>query len=160
MDNLSISTKCIINQDMSIYDFIGQFQLSSSKLLCIINGTTLHYYEDHQIPTDICFSNKDGNKYYFIDNINMYCIFGEEAAKRFYPSIENELITDDKSSKSIKFKPLNMPRLSDKQTIAINNPIIKISTEQEPDKIIITDKGREFIFPNCKPILEIQNITD
>lgn len=88
-----------INQDVTFENFIGQFQTYCSQLLCVINGTSLRYYNKNnipnEIPTNIRFDYKQRrekvSEYYFrdIDDDTLYCVFGREAALIFYPQLDN-----------------------------------------------------------------------
>lgn len=83
------------NQEATFENFIGQFQPYCPKLLCIIDGTTLHYYDKNgKFPTNIRFDYKQRRgiltEYYFrnIGDDTLYCVFGRESASRFYPRID------------------------------------------------------------------------
>lgn len=83
------------NQEATYENFIGQFQQYCSKLLCIIDGTSLRYYDKtSSLPTSVRFDYKQrrGNmtEYYFrdINDDTLYCVFGREAAAVFYPRID------------------------------------------------------------------------
>ena len=85
-----------ITQDMSFENFDGQFQEVCPKLLCVINGTTLHFHDNMRtIPTKIRFDHKQQRggivEYYFrnIEDNTLYCVFGREAATLFFPDINN-----------------------------------------------------------------------
>lgn len=82
-------------QEATFENFIGQFQLFCSKLLCVIDGTYLRYYNKrHELPTKIRFDYKQRRgkltEYYFrdIDTDTLYCVFGRDCAKIFYPRID------------------------------------------------------------------------
>ena len=84
-----------VEQLSSFENFVGQFQILCDKLLCIVDGTSLRFYDRREsIPTNIRFDYKQRKKnlteYYFrdIDNDSLYCVFGREAAKIFYPRID------------------------------------------------------------------------
>jgi hypothetical protein len=91
LNNLSTVT---ITQNCSFEDFIAQFQASCSKLLCIINGKQLRYYDKKlELPMGLKFEYKhkykDRTAYYFRDATNnTYCVFGREAAQQFYPRLD------------------------------------------------------------------------
>ena len=83
-----------ITQNCSFEDFIAQFQTSCSKLLCIVNGKQLHYYDRKaELPIGLKFEYKrkfsERTAYYFRDVVsNTYCLFGRETAQQFYPRLE------------------------------------------------------------------------
>lgn len=83
-------------QDASFENFIAQFQEMCPKLLCIVNGTSLRLYDKKSpeaFPQNIRFDYKQQRgkiiEYYFrdIDTDNLYCVFGRECAKIFYPQL-------------------------------------------------------------------------
>lgn len=83
-------------QEATFENFIGQFQLFCPKLLCVVDGTSLRYYDKPgTLPTNIRFDYKQRRnkltEYYFrdIDNDSLYCVFGRDAAKIFYPRIDD-----------------------------------------------------------------------
>ena len=93
-------------QDSTFENFIGQFQAFCPKLLCVIDGSCLRYYDKQgAIPKNIRFDYKQRRgksiEYYFRDigNESLYCVFGREAAKIFYPRID-EVDPIDQSSTS------------------------------------------------------------
>jgi hypothetical protein len=82
-------------QEATFENFISQFQLFSTKLLCVIDGTCLRYYDNKgALPTNIRFDYKQRRgkltEYYFRDigSDTLYCVFGREAAKIMYPRID------------------------------------------------------------------------
>ena len=84
-------------QEATFENFIGQFQRDCPKLICVINGTNLRYYDKStQLPNNIRFDYKQRKgtltEYYFrdINDDTLYCVFGREAATIFYPRI-NEI---------------------------------------------------------------------
>lgn len=83
-------------QEATFENFIGQFQLYCPKLLCVIDGTCLRYYDKKgDIPTNLRFDYKQRRnsltEYYFrhIIDDTLYCVFGREAASIFYPRIND-----------------------------------------------------------------------
>jgi len=97
-------------QDATFENFIGQFQLICPKLLCIVDGTSLRYYDKPgTLPTNIRFDYKQRRgkliEYYFRDiaNDSLYCVFGREAAQIFYPRINDVDPYDQKISPSSTF---------------------------------------------------------
>lgn len=86
-----------ILQNSTMEALVGQLQSYTDKLLCVIDGTTLHYYQTPgQLPKKIRFEHKQLRngimEYYFRDirNDNLYCVFGREAAKIFFPEIDQK----------------------------------------------------------------------
>lgn len=84
--------------DATFENFIGQFQAVCGKLLCIIDGKRLKIYETvKSIPVGLQFEytkNVAGVKeYHFVDpgTKTTYCVFGDEAVKIFFPSVENSV---------------------------------------------------------------------
>lgn len=82
-------------QESTFENFIGQFQIFCPKLLCVIDGSCLRYYDKPgTLPSNIRFDYKQRRgkltEYYFRDigNDSLYCVFGREAAKIFYPRID------------------------------------------------------------------------
>ncbi|CAH6421705.1 Hypothetical protein HVR_LOCUS1345 [uncultured virus] len=82
-------------QEATFENFVGQFQLFCPKLLCVVDGTILRYYDKPgTLPTNIRFDYKQRRgpltEYYFrdIETDTLYCVFGREAAKIFYSRID------------------------------------------------------------------------
>jgi len=152
--NINIPEESVIQigQDSTFENFIGQFQkFCPTKLLCIIDGTYLKYYDKPgTLPTNIRFDYKQrkGNltEYYFrdIDNDSLYCVFGHEAAKIFYPRI------DDVDPTSLTH-PINTPPIAApiSKRSSILQPI------KEPTQIVIIDKGIKLTFSNINYPLEV-----
>lgn len=119
--------------------FIGQFQLVCPKLLCIVDGTILHYYDKlSSLPNNIRFDYKQRRgkltEYYFrdIDNDSLYCVFGREAAKIFYPRID--LVDPGGISESTNKPPTNKPPTNKPttSTLTTNKPPTNITTTNRP----------------------------
>jgi hypothetical protein len=94
---IKIPETCLIDfdQDDTFENFIGQFQPVCSKLICIIDGTILRYYDKPgSIPKNIRFDYKQHKRkiteYYFRDigTDSLYCVFGRPAALIFYPRLD------------------------------------------------------------------------
>lgn len=148
------------DQNESCENFIGQFQPFCSKLLCIINGTYLHYYDNaSSLPANIRFDYKQQRsnltEYYFrqCDDNTQYCVFGREAATIFYSNIDNVDPKDinEPLHKSIQFNKSSTRRLPIVQVLDTpkmqlfhknnsNNPPIN------PKNTIIIDDGVELAF--------------
>lgn len=84
-----------ILQDIPLSNLVGQLQSYSPKLLCVINGNILHYYDKSStMPNNLRFERKqrhdDITEYYFrdIDDGTRYCVFGRDSAKHFFPRID------------------------------------------------------------------------
>jgi len=143
--------KVQFNQDITFENFIAQFQPFCDKLLCIINGTTLRFYDKtNKFPDNLRYDHKQRRgsltEYCFrdIDNDNIYCIFGRENAMIFYPNIN-------------QVDPLKKENLINKpQENLINKPqesLITKSQEQllhqeslNRNVIVIFYKGKKIIF--------------
>ena len=141
-DSLSIrfSNKINFKQEMTFENFVGQFQESCPMILCIINGTILHYYQKgDNFPNDISFDYKHKRgeimEYYFRDNTDetLYCIFGRKNALSFYPKLS---IYDQEAVKPV------------------NKPIIEPMSSS--NDIIINDRGTKLIFSNPNYPVEIR----
>lgn len=83
------------SREATFENFIGQFQQFCPKLLCVIDGTYFHYYDNTTaLPNNIRFDYKQRRgkltEYYFRDigNDTLYCVFGREAAKIIFPRID------------------------------------------------------------------------
>lgn len=116
------------NQEATFENFIGQFQLMCPKLLCIIDGTSLRYYDkSNTLPTNIRFDYKQRRgkltEYYFRDigNDSLYCVFGREAAKVIYPRIDD-------------VDPLGMSEITQDSHEISNKEDIKSSNRKSPDE--------------------------
>ena len=107
-----------------------------------------YYDKPGTLPTNIRFDYKQrkGNltEYYFrdIDNDSLYCVFGHEAAKIFYPRIDDV----DPTSSITNNNPIDFP--ISKRSI-LSQPI------KEPTHIVIIDKGIKLTFPNINYPLEV-----
>lgn len=136
-------------QDSSYEMFLGQFQSICPKILCLVNGTKLRYYDknsdNNSLPTNISFCNKkvinDIDHYYFVnnDNADSYCIFGREAALIWFPQIEQ---IENQVNQYWTPKPVTIKN----NIITNNSPINKIN--KIPNNITIIDKGETLVFPN------------
>lgn len=165
------------NQDATFENFIGQFQQFCPKLLCIIDGTYLRYYEKiSTIPINIRFDYKQRRgeltEYYFrnIDDDTLYCVFGRESAKIFYPRIDevdpNESVFHPNGLLSKGLQPessnTNIVQKDTKNILAIRPPIIQQIKQTIPlfrdvsCDIIIIDKGVKLKFPNPNYPIEIK----
>ena len=156
-NKLVLSNKIEIVQDQNIYDFISQFQLLTNKIICLINKSKLHLYEDedNDFPRNVKLSHKDHSNdsitiYHFteIDTKDNYCLFGKKFAQRFLSSVTK------KSESLCKFNYIRSSIVNNPST---NNCLIKIIDNSET---IIIDDNIKIIFTNYKPQLQIQTITD
>lgn len=184
MFSIKIPEGRLINfeQDLSFENFIGQFQVfCPTKLLCIVDGTSLRFYDrPGTIPVNIRFDYKQRRgkfiEYYFrdIENDSLYCVFGREAAKIFYPRIDD---VDPIKSLRESGAPARISNTESKsgnnQNYDMKHPInniisrkslpeIKTQTNGKniPDpgdinEIIIIDKGVRLVFPSTNYPLEI-----
>lgn len=159
-------------REATFENFIGQFQPICSKLLCVVNGTSLHYYDKrntpsreprangsaNSLPKEVRFDYKQrrdkvgGNsltEYYFRDigNDNLYCVFGREAARIFYPRID-EVDPSGKNDATRVFPPFTIQE----------NPIIQpaIPPERPHYKEQVCQRGEAG--PNDRPPLPIKKI--
>lgn len=115
--------------------FVSQFQVLCPKLLCVVNGTQLRYYNKrNEFPTTLQFAYKRRReavmtKYYFRDTLtsDMYCVFGRTLAQIFYPRL-NEV------------DPVEMVTVP----VPAKLPILQLIP---PDLCSITDKGVRHSFP-------------
>ena len=133
-----------LKQDQSIVYFVGQFQSTNNKIICLINKSKIHLYDekDQDLPNKIKLISKDrsadfGTTYHFrdLDNDNDYCIFGKKAAQRFLLAILN------------------------KNGVTKRNPLIKIIDNDE-SLIIDTNSNVELKFKNYEPKFQIEKIVD
>lgn len=90
-----VNTRVIFEQEETFENFLGQFQTLSNKVLSVANGTTLRIFDSlNAIPAEIRFDHKQKHgsitKYYFqaVENGTMYCVFGRDAARLFYPRLD------------------------------------------------------------------------
>ncbi len=146
--------KCEFRQGYTFENFIGQFQINCPKLLCIINGTNLQFYDkEGQFPNDIIFDRKlqkdNITQYYFknIDNNIAYCVFGREAATLFYSHIDEW----NSNSKLKIFDSILVDKNKSKKII-----LTKIPKDKNISDTIIFDKGIKLLFPNPNYSVEIK----
>jgi hypothetical protein len=157
-ESIILSNKIEMIQDQNIYNFISQFQLLTDKIICLVNGTKIHLYEDNNddFPNKIKLSHKDRSNnlmtlYHFndVDTKDSYCLFGKKFARKFLSNITK------KSENSCRFNYI--------KSSIINNPIknncmIKIIDNHET--VIIDNDNIKTIFNNHKPQLIIENFMD
>jgi hypothetical protein len=139
----------IIHQDMTFERFVGQFQTCTSKILCIVDNTIIHYYDRKR-------KGENMTEYYFrhIHDNTLYCIFGRESAKKFYHNIDN---IDPMYPNDNKFEYL-LEKYNKKQDIPNNQIIKQITYKKEEDgkEIIIVDKGETNKFQSFNFPIEIK----
>lgn len=86
------NSEIFLSQDSTLENLAGQLQKNTDKLICVINGKHLRFYEKNENFPPTSFSRKhevnDVTEYYFIDSRNSYCIFDEMMAKIFNPGYE------------------------------------------------------------------------
>jgi len=153
-DKIILSNKIEIIQDQSIYDFIGQFQSTTDKILCLVNKSKLHLYSDNDenFPKKIKLSHKDHTNnsmtiYHFndLDTGDTYCLFGKKQVCRFLSNISK------KSTNPCKFNHIN----SNINPIT-NNHLVKMINEE----ITIIDDNIKITFTNHNLTLETETIID
>lgn len=158
-------------QEVTFENFVGQFQPYCAKLLCVIDGTILHYYDKKgPLPTNLRFDYKQRRRtlteYYFrsIDTDTLYCVFGREAARIIYPRIDevDPEASQEASSKINTAKKLFRPPIVQ----PIKSPKLPLFREQVqestriassiPEFITIVDKGVKLTFPNPNYPVEVR----
>jgi len=155
-----------ITQEASFENFVSQFQPYSPKLLCVIDGTILHYYDKSgPFPSNLRFDYKQRRsiltEYYFRDIHTdiLYCVFGYDSAKLFYPRLDSV----DSSSSIIKFPSLLTPSplLTAPTTKSHILPPLKIPLFREliphlkSSPIIIIDNNVKLTFLNPNYPVEV-----
>lgn len=131
-----------IEQETTFENFVGQFQAFCPKLLCVVDGTCLRYYDKYtDIPKDIRYDYKQRREnlveYYFRDihNDSLYCVFGREAAKIFYPRIDE---VDVDKTNGVKIE-------EEKNGVKI----------EAKKRVTIVDKGIRYVFSNNDYSIEV-----
>lgn len=159
--------KVKLTQESTFEHFVAQFQPYTSKLLCVVDGTSLCYYDKSRaLPANIRFDYKQRRgsvtEYYFrdIDKNTLYCVFGREAARTIYPRIDH---VDPINNSEPPLEPIvpSRPGLAD---IPINKPgrsKMPLFHESHPCEttskhIVIIDKGVRLKFPNPDYPVEIR----
>lgn len=141
-----LEEKINFERESTFENFISQFQVFCSKVLCIKNGKYLYFYDKQEdVPKNIYFEYKkrrgEMTEYYFRDNTNSYCVFGRDSAKFFFPRIEE----------------IDSPGITEKISIVDNikkNDVID-STDTSFFLTVLIDDDKEFIFHNPNYPLEI-----
>ena len=128
------------NQGDTFENSIGQFQPISSNLLCVIDGTMLHYYDKNgPFPTNIRFDYKQRrgilSEYYFrnIGDDTLYCVFGRELASRFYPRIDEVDPSGISELTKTSEKLSHCDRITKQDTLSHNPPNTKSNSIQQPN---------------------------
>lgn len=174
-------TKIKFCKETTFENFIGQFQLFTTKILCIINGKTLYYYDKSgPFPSNIRFTYKQKHdeivEYYFrhINNNISYCVFGRENAKIFYPNLDQ--VDHEEDTTIIKKRPICqkidrpiIPLFRDNTNLTLpTGSIVKTTITQnlfskplntlqiDNEQIIIIDKGKKLTFPNSNYPIEVR----
>ena len=156
-DTIILSNKIEMTQDQNIYDFVSQFQLSTNKILCLINKSKLHFYDDNDndFPKKVKLAHKDRSNnlmtiYHFndVDTKDVYYLFGKESAQRFLLSITK------RSESSCKFNYVKSSIINN----PTNNCLIKVINNNEVT--IINDDNNKIMFVNYNPQLKIENLVD
>ena len=78
-----LTTPLTLYQGCNLEYIAEQFQPYLTDIVSVINNSTLRFYEQNK-GQFLFFDHQNGNKFYFRDKKNMYCIFGEENAIKFY----------------------------------------------------------------------------
>jgi len=169
MYNVKIPEGHIIRfeQESSFENFIGQFQLLCPEaLLCVVDGTCLRYYNKREsLPTNIRYDYKQrrGNltEYYFRDigNDSLFCVFGREAAKIFYPRIDEVDPIDGRNQSTLCPSDSNNRKNSksivgDSTTASAKDPLISIhkNISCQPVESTIQNNNSSHIDPIAKQI--------
>jgi hypothetical protein len=144
------------DQDVTFENFVGQFQAGCPKLLCVVDGTVLRHYDRHgALPKNIRFDYKQVRngivEYYFRDigTDSLYCVFGRDPARIFYPRIDE--VDPEPASEPISTSIANTS-VNTKVIPAV--PITVSSTT--PLHITIIDSGLTLKFPNPDYTLEVR----
>lgn len=109
----------IFTQGMTFEEFVAQFQANTTKILCIINGTTLRYYDEKNLPQNLTFQSRFKDFYYYrSDDSALYCFFKDLDIKNIKVSKRNpflrpcnQIIIHEKTGKYI-FTENNFPLVS------------------------------------------------
>ena len=119
---LTVTGNINIEQNSVLEDIVGQMQLLTTKLLCIIDNKYIHFYDDtNKLPKNVIFVKEKHHNiptYYFQKGQTIYTVFGAEAKEIFSQSLE-----------PVKSK----------------NSIIE---EINNNLVVIIDKGVKMMFPN------------
>lgn len=174
-------------QEVTFENFIGQFQPYCGKLLCVVDGTILHYYDKKgPLPTNLRFDYKQRRRtlteYYFrsIDTDTLYCVFGREAARSFYPRIDDvdpegsheissKISSSTNPAKKLArppimqvIKPPQIPLFREQVQEATRVPSREVRQLRQlrqphiPEVITIVDKGVKLTFPNPNYPVEVR----
>lgn len=144
MTSFTLKTTDIkFTEEDTFENFISQFQKHvSDKILCVINGTSLTFYEkEGPYPKNIRYDYKQKRngfvEYYFrdISDDNLYCVFGRENALLLYPQIDN---SDPSGSSEIPKKRQ------------------EVMARAKPQEITIIDKGIKMSFPDIDYPVEVK----
>jgi hypothetical protein len=153
--NMILNDKIIFNQDSTFENFIGQFQTSCSKILCIENGSYLKFYDKNSpIPMNIRFDYKQSRsnltEYYFrdIQTNDQYCVFGRECAKLFFPRI------DEVDPIQPNVQPIIKSEKISKQP-EVTKPKRPIITKHTNKGITIIDQGKTLTFLDIDYPIEV-----
>jgi len=150
-------------KEATFENFIGQFQPFCPKLLCVVDGTSLQYYDKKAaLPTNIRFDYKQRRglltEYYFrnIGDDTLYCVFGREAAKLFYPRIDEvdpNGINEPSSVSHIQDSPLVKSVHLDSK---LNDPSL-LNDNSHPNNMLETHINDPFLI-NIHPNLKVNEI--
>jgi hypothetical protein len=134
--DMKLVDRVVFQQEDTFESFVGQFQIHTNKIICVVNGTHLKHYTPDSIPVlQLVFDHKQTKgkitEYHFrnLNGNTRYCFFSREAAKLFYP------------------------RLDQVDTIpnTIKTNFVKL---QQPKEVVIIDRGKRLVFPcvDCQVI--------
>lgn len=145
-----------LNQEATFENFIGQFQQYCPKILCIVDGTSLRYYDKtDNLPPNIKFDYKQIRggitEYYFRDiyNNSSYCVFGRDSARMLYPNIDTvDPNIENKRPAIIQSLKPSLPMFRESK--------ITSKPKDSSNNIIIIDRGVKHIFSNPNYPVEIK----
>lgn len=144
-------------QEVTFENFVGQFQPYCTKLLCVVDGTSLYYYDKTgPLPTNIRFDYKQRRgtltEYYFrdIETDTLYCVFGYEAARLFYPRIDSVDPTGAQEMTSSLVQPTKLT----KSTTIINpsKPVNKRNSNAHAVQQLPIDSRKLKRLPIVQPV--------
>lgn len=166
------------SQEATYENFIGQFQQYCPKLICVIDGTSLHYYDKtSSLPTNVRFDYKQRRgtvtEYYFrdINDDTLYCVFGREAAAIFYPRINivDSIVIPDSRNIDQEISNINSASVISRSNLSVNNQTNLLQHERgvynksPSDHKTLPIGGTSHLLPSdmCKPKRRpiIQSIT-
>lgn len=148
----------ILSQDSTLENLAGQMQKNTDKLLCVINGKNLRFYEKNHHFQPTTFARKhdvnDVTEYYFLDSVNHYCVFGEEMAQIFNPNFKasnNNNVRKKKKDKMCSFSSQLTNKNDESKKVCRKLPKdLEKERKKLLDKtVIVSVLGKTMYFP-CK----------